>query len=257
LATGAPVDHPSLLEGRVAIVTGGSSGIGKSVCCALAAAGVSLVVVGRNQARLAVAVNEIRAAARSSRDQGRVIGLSLDVGNEQDMATMAQQAIKHFGRIDILVASAGMLRPAHSRPNSVDKVTLAELETVLDTNLKGVFLSNRAVLKTMISQRSGQIINVASLSGRKALPLDAPYCASKFAVIGLTESLAEEVGPFGIRVHSLLPGNTDTPIWGQNRLLPKAARVIPVERVAEVVVFLLQTPRDTYCQEFSIAPHNH
>lgn len=247
-------DQPSRLTGRVAIVTGGSSGIGKAVCHALAERGATVVVVGRNRERLTEAVTAIRDSGALHRGQAEVMGMALDVSREDDMNAMAEQTVNRFGRIDILVASAGILRPLHSRPDTVANIPVSDWQTVMDTNLKGIFLSNRAVLKAMISRRYGQIINVGSLSGRKALPLDAPYCASKFAVIGLTESLAEEVRPHGIRVHSLLPGNTDTPIWGQNRLLPKAAKVIPVDRVAELIVFLLQSHEDTCCPEISIVP---
>lgn len=242
------------LEDKVAIVTGGSSGIGKAVCCALAAAGARLAVVARNQDRLDGALMDIRAAVGNRPGRAKVVGMALDVCRENDMTAMAEQTIGHFGRIDILVACAGILRPEDSRPDSLNNIALGELQTILDTNLKGVFLSNRAVLKTMISQRSGQIINVASLSGRKALPLDAPYCASKFAVIGLTEALAAEMHPHGIRAYTVLPGNTDTPIWRQNRLLPKAAQVIPVERVADTIIFLLQSAEDSLCPEIGIAP---
>jgi len=247
-------DQPSRLMGRVAIVTGGSSGIGKAVCHALVERRATVVVVGRNRERLTDAVTAIRGSAPRHRGQAEVIGMAFDVSREDDMNAMAEQTINHFGRIDILVASAGILRPVNSRPDAVVNIPVSDWDTVMDTNLKGIFLSNRAVLKSMLSRRDGQIINVGSLSGRKALPLDAPYCASKFAIIGLTESLAEEVRPYGIRVHSLLPGNTDTPIWGQNRLLPKAAKVIPVERVAELIVFLLQSNENTCYPEISIVP---
>jgi len=247
-------DQPSRLTGRVAIVTGGSSGIGKAVCHAMAERGATVVVVGRNRERLTAAVTAIRDSGVRHSGRAKVMSMALDVRREDDMNTMAEQTVSHFGRIDILVASAGILRPIHSRPDPVVNIPVSDWQTVIDTNLKGIFLSNRAVLKTMLNQRDGQIINVGSLSGRRALPLDAPYCASKFAVIGLTESLAEEVRPYGVRVHSLLPGNTDTPIWGQNRLLPRAAKVIPVERVAELIVFLVQSNRNSLYPEISIVP---
>lgn len=247
------MEQYSLKDGQIAVVTGGSSGIGKAVCCALAAEGISLVVVGRDQARLDRALTEIRAS-RTPSHASIVIGMSLDVGKEQDMAAMVGQTMARFGRIDILVTCAGILRPPHSRPQSLEKTPLPDFQAVLRTNLTGIFLSNRAVLKPMVQQRFGVIINVASLSGRKALPLDAPYCASKFAVIGLTEALAEEVSPYGIHVHALLPGNTDTPIWGQNQILPKAVRVIPVERVAKTVVFLIRNSKGSCIPEISIAP---
>lgn len=254
MPTSTKNDQHPVLRGKVAIVTGGSSGIGKAVSRTLVAMGAFVVVVGRDRDRLAQAVTEIKASSPHQPDLTVVIGLALDVCRENEMTAMAEQTIEHFGRIDILVACAGILRPVDSRPDTVANISMRDWNLVLNTNLTGIFLSNRAVLKAMIGRRCGQIINVGSLSGRKALPLDAPYCASKFAVIGLTESLAEEVRAYGIRVHSLLPGNTDTPIWGQNRLLPRASRVIPVERVAEAIVFLLQSNDDTYYPELSIAP---
>jgi NAD(P)-dependent dehydrogenase (short-subunit alcohol dehydrogenase family) len=133
-------------------------------------------------------------------------------------------------------------------------VTSQEWDRVIETNLKGVFLSNRAVLQTMREQRSGQIINLASLTGRRAVAFDSPYSASKFGVVGLTEALAQEMQPYGIRVQVLLPGNTDTPIWSQNEPLPPAAHQIPAGRVAELIVFMLTWPGDSTLGELAIAP---
>lgn len=242
------------LCGKTAIVTGATSGIGRSVCLSLAGAGVSVAVVGRDQARLADTVAALREAGSRGGDQARVIGMALDVRNEDDMKEMAAKALGHFGRIDMLVASAGILRSEDARPAMLVDTPSAEFDTVLATNLRGVFLANRAVLPAMIEKRSGTIVNVSSLSGRVALPMDGPYCASKFAVLGLTQSLAEEVRGYGIRVQSVLPGNTDTPIWRQNRLLPKAAHVVPVERVAEVIVTMLASPGDVVWPEVLVAP---
>lgn len=171
--------HQALQAGKVAIVTGGSSGIGRAVCCALAAAGVSLVVVGRDQTRLAAALNVIRKAAGVHDDPARIVGMALDVTCENDMIAMADETVNRFGRIDMLIASAGILRPHDTRPNALAHIPVLDWDTVLDTNLKGVFLSNRSVLETMIRQRCGLIINIASLSGRRALPLDAPYCPAE------------------------------------------------------------------------------
>ena len=220
----------------------------------MAAEGACVALVGRNRDRLIKAVEQITKYDDTHIDPDRIIAMTSDVRSEKDMAEMVDKTVRHFGRIDILVASAGLLRMTDSRPDLLANLRMDEFENILDTNLKGVFLSNRAVLKTMISQRSGQIINISSLSGRRALPLDAAYCASKFAVIGFSESLAEEVRPYGIRVHTVLPGNTDTPIWHQNRILPRSANVIPVEMVADVILFLVKSEVSVMCPEVSVGP---
>ena len=242
------------LAGQVAIVTGGTSGIGHQTCLALAREGAAVAVVGRNLERLAAVVAEVESLAEANGFPGAALGLELDVRREEDMAEMVRQTQKRFGRIDILIASAGILRGSPSRPTMLLELTSQEWDLVVNTNLKGAFLSNRAVLQTMRSQRSGQIINISSLTGRRAVPFDTPYAASKFGVIGLTESLREEMRPYGVRVQVLLPGNTDTPIWSQNEPLPRAAQTIPASRVADLIIFMLTWPQDSSLPEVAIAP---
>jgi NAD(P)-dependent dehydrogenase (short-subunit alcohol dehydrogenase family) len=242
------------LIGKVAIVTGGSSGIGRQVCLALAREGARVVVVGRDRDRVAATVTEIKAIASESSCIAQALGAELDVCLEQDMEAMAKETLNRFGRIDVLVACAGILRAESKRPTSIRETSAQEWDRVLDTNLRGVFLCNRAVLRTMMKQRSGQIINVASLSGRQALALDAPYCASKFGVIGLTEALAGEMRSYGVRVQAILPGDTDTPIWSQNKSFPQSVYVMPVEHVADMVRYLLIWPMDSTFGEVAIAP---
>jgi NAD(P)-dependent dehydrogenase (short-subunit alcohol dehydrogenase family) len=241
-------------EGQVAIVTGGTSGIGRAVCLALAREGAAVVIVGRNKNRVAATAAEVETISTAPSFQRPSLGLRLDVRLEEDMGEMAKQTLIHFGRIDILVTSAGILRAKQTRPTMLQKMTSEEWDRIVDTNLKGVFLSNRAILKTMIEQRSGQIINISSLSGRHALPFDSAYCASKFAVIGLTEALAEELRPYGVRVQAVLPGGTDTPIWRQNKLLPRAMYTLPVSRVANLIVNMIKWPEDSTLGEVAIAP---
>ena len=153
------------------------------------------------------------------------IGFALDVRNENDMELMARGAVERFGRIDALVASAGLLRAG--RPHLVQNTPTAEWDVVMDTNLRGVFLSNRAVLPVMTTQGYGVIINLSSTSGRRGLAYDAAYCASKFAVIGFSEALREEVRRHGVNVHVLLPGPVDTPIWKQNAPIPQLEPIPP------------------------------
>jgi len=130
-----------------------------------------------------------------------------------------------------------------------------EYESVIDTNLKGTFLTNRAVLRKMLTQKRGQIVNVSSTSGLKGRPLDSLYSASKAGVIGLSESIAEEVRMFGIRVQVVMPGAVDTPLWKQNGPMPTAPPgSLPPERVAEVIAMCLSLPPDTTCERLVIEP---
>jgi NAD(P)-dependent dehydrogenase (short-subunit alcohol dehydrogenase family) len=134
------------------------------------------------------------------------------------------------------------------------ELSVAEWDEVLATNLKGTFLSNRAVLATMIENRSGQIVNLSSAAGRQGRPLDSAYCASKFGVIGLSESVAQEVSRYGIKVHVVLPSAVDTPLWRQNGPVPRPDEILPPDRVAELIVHLLTLPEDTILFEPVIAP---
>jgi len=173
------------LSGQIAIVTGGTSGIGYEACLALAWEGAGVAVVGQNSTRLSAAGAEVESVSRARGFSRRELGLPLDVCRAADMESMARQTVEHFGRIDILIASAGILRLPNTRPTRLLELTTREWDKLLETNLTGVFLSNRAVLKTMREQRRGRIMNIASLTGRRAVPFDTPYSASKFGVMGV------------------------------------------------------------------------
>jgi NAD(P)-dependent dehydrogenase (short-subunit alcohol dehydrogenase family) len=242
---------PLLLSARVAIVTGGSSGIGRDTCLQLAREGASVVVVGTNQERIAEVVSALGRGSPGGVDH---LGLALDVRNEADMEAMAAHTVDRFGRIDILVACAGILRPQGTPPKPLAKVSEAEWDEVIDINLKGAFLGNRAVLPTMLTRKRGDIINVSSVSGLKGRAHDAPYCASKFALLGMTESLAAEVAGRGIRVQSVVPGAVDTPIWQQNAPFPVPRGALAPNRVAELIVHMITVPGDTVLRSPVVVP---
>jgi NAD(P)-dependent dehydrogenase (short-subunit alcohol dehydrogenase family) len=125
---------------------------------------------------------------------------------------------------------------------------------VIDVNLRGTYLSNRAVLPALIEQRRGTILNLSSVSGIRARAHDAAYCASKFAVLGLSESLHAEVRRYGVRVQAILPDVVATPLWEQNGPVPRPADALPPERVADLIVFMLTQPDDTTLVAPMIAP---
>jgi len=230
------------LKERVAIVTGASSGIGRAACVALARAGAHVVLVGRNRERLAATALQV-AAAGDGRSSALV--LPLDVRSESDMQAMAERTLERFGRIDILVNSAGILRAAGATLRMLAHLPVGEWDEVLDINLRGTFLANRAVLPAMLAAGSGDILNISSKSGRAGIAFDAPYCASKFGVIGLTESLADEVRHSGVRVQVLLPGKFETEVLQQTGPLPQPADIPPPERVADTIRWMLSMPDDT------------
>jgi NAD(P)-dependent dehydrogenase (short-subunit alcohol dehydrogenase family) len=242
------------LAGRVAIVTGAASGIGGATAARLLAEGARLVAVDRDGARLDDAVRVLGDALAGDDPAGRIEALALDVRREADMEEMARRAVERFGRIDLLVACAGLLRPAGTAPKPLAQMALAEWDEVIETNLRGVFLSNRAVLPHMIRQRGGQIVNLSSTSGRQGRALDSAYCASKFGVIGLSEALGQEVDRYGVRVQVVLPDAVDTPLWRQNGPIPPPRERLPADRVADLILFLVTLPEDTVLVAPVIAP---
>jgi 3-oxoacyl-[acyl-carrier protein] reductase len=237
-----------LLRGQVAIVTGGTVGIGRATCLALAREGAQVVIVGRSRERL----EQTLADMARQKTGPEPLGLALDVRREAEMAEMANRTLEKFGRIDILVTAAGILRGGAGL-RTLQHMSVQDWDEVLDTNLKGIFLANRAVLPAMISRRQGNIINISSTSGRQGLAFDSAYCASKFGVIGLSEALAEEVRSYGIRVQVLLPGAIETDMWDQNPL-PRPQNILPVDRVADFISYLVTLPQDVILPDPIIEP---
>jgi NAD(P)-dependent dehydrogenase (short-subunit alcohol dehydrogenase family) len=233
------------LIGQVAIVTGGSSGIGRATCMALVREGAFVVIVGKTRSR----VTDTAAELEQVGGEDAALGLVFDVRCEKDMEEMTRQTVIRFGRVDILIACAGIGRgKSYGRllPYPVAQMPAQEWDEVVDTNLKGVFLSNRAVLPAMISQRRGSIINISSArGGRYGTPYAAAYCASKFGVVGFSESLAEEVRPFGVKVQVLLPDAIDTPMLDEQGKGNIFGKTMQPAHVADFIVHLLSMPEDT------------
>ncbi len=188
------------LNDKVAIVTGGGHGIGRAIAAAYASEGASVVISGRDVARLAQTAGELAGTG------ARVKAVKADISVEADARKLADEAVAAFGRIDILVNNAAVTGPVLP----VSQMDIAAWTETLATNVTGTMLCAREALRYMIPQKSGVIINMSSEGGRGAdgragYPNRSAYCSSKIAIIGLTETLAVEVGQYGIRVNAISP----------------------------------------------------
>jgi 2-deoxy-D-gluconate 3-dehydrogenase len=225
------------LSGKSAIVTGGSKGIGFGMACALAHAGADIVVVSRNLTEGEQAAQEIRSMGRQA------IAISCDVTVPEAVDAMVEKAVAAFGKVDILLNNAGM-----NIRKPVVELAPEEWDKVLNTNLKGIFLVARRVGKEMIKQKSGKVINIASILGMIGLPMLGPYAASKGGIVQLTKVMALEWAQYGINVNAIAPAYIKTPMtegWlaDKERLNPILAatplgRLGSVEDLAGPVVFL-------------------
>jgi 3-oxoacyl-[acyl-carrier protein] reductase len=223
------------LEARVALVTGGSRGIGLACAARLAADGAAVVVSGRDVGRLERAVKELETLG------GEVLGIAADVAKREDADRLAESARARFGRIDVLVNNAGI-----TRDGLLLRMKDDDWDQVIDVNLRGAFLMTRAAAKTMARQKSGRIVNVTSTAGAMGNAGQANYSAAKAGLIGLTKAAARELAHWSILVNAVAPGLIDTdmaaaiPAAARDALLAQVplGRIGTAREVAEVVGFL-------------------
>jgi NAD(P)-dependent dehydrogenase (short-subunit alcohol dehydrogenase family) len=220
------------LEHKVAIVTGGGSGIGRAIALAYARAGAHLAIADIN---LEMAESVKQAIVDMKR---QAAAIQCDVSQKADVAYMVRKVVEEFGAVDILVNNAGITL----RSRVID-MPVEDWDRTMAINLRGPFLCAQAVLPHMMQQRSGKIINISSDSGKHGWATGSAYCASKFGLLGLTEALSKEVAEeYGIRVNAICPGFVDTPMGRQAITAIGAevdwSKVIQPEQIADIAVFL-------------------
>lgn len=216
------------LEGKVAIVTGAGRGIGQAIAETYAREGAAVVVVARTRS----AVDEVAKSINGS--GGRALAVTADVSDEAQVAEMVRCASAEFGRVDVLVNNAAINLP---NIHIVD-YDPAAWRQIVDVNLNGSFLCTKAVLPGMIQRRSGNVINISSIGGRRGGRGRGPYRASKAALINFTETLAAEVFEHGIRANCICPGGTDTEMIRQISGGRPRNDLMPPQEIAEVALFL-------------------
>ena len=224
------------MNDQVAIVTGGGGSIGGGICSALADKGVKVVI---NYLHSEEAAKNLAEKIRGS--GGDAIAHACDVTQSESVTSMVRSTLEYYGRLDVLVNNAGI---AHA--NFIIDMPESEWDQVLDTNLKSVFLCSRAVLPTFVEQRSGKIINIASMVARMGSYKYAHYAASKAGMIALTQSLAKEVGQYGICVNAISPGRIASTMEADRQRSQRAkwiadtplARIGEPREIGNVVAFL-------------------
>ena len=229
------------LKDQVALVTGASRGIGRAIVIALAEQGCSVVINYTSSQEAAQAL--VQSIVQGG---GKAIAVRADVSKAEQVESLVKETITQWGRIDILVNNAGITRDTLSL-----RMKLEDWQAVIDLNLTGVFLCTQAVSKTMLKQRSGKIINIASVAGQMGNPGQANYSAAKAGVIGLTKTLAKEFASRGITVNAVAPGFIETDMTDKLKA-EEILKMIPLgrygkpEEVAAMVAFLAGDPGANY-----------
>jgi NAD(P)-dependent dehydrogenase (short-subunit alcohol dehydrogenase family) len=231
------------LAGHVALITGGSRGIGKAIACKLGQLGAAVSICARNAPALEKTAAELSAAGARVRSQ------KVDVTKAPEVAALVEATEKELGPITILVNNAGIGGPGFG---PVHEKSEDDWQRVLDTNLKSVFLVSKAVAPLMIARRRGDIINISSLAGKNTFAGGGIYCASKWGLQGLAGCMAEDLRGFGIRVSLICPGSVATEFSG--RTLKDPAKVLTPADVAHAVsVLVLQGPQ-SFISEVQLRP---
>ncbi|MFK4874827.1 SDR family oxidoreductase [Novosphingobium sp. ZW T3_23] len=240
------------LAGKVALVTGASSGIGEAAALCLAEAGATVALCARRVDRLSGLVAQIEAVG------GRALAIPGDMTVEEDARGAVEKTVAAFGRIDILINSAGIMEAG-----GIENCDTAIYRRVIDINLMGTVYTSAAAVPHMLAQGGGDIITISSLAGRKGGPMTSAYSASKHAVNMMTDGMRQELGGKNIRVTTLMPGATETevadsisdPQWRTaiKAHVSKEGAVKPRD-IGEAIVFILAMPRRTNISEISIRP---
>jgi NAD(P)-dependent dehydrogenase (short-subunit alcohol dehydrogenase family) len=231
------------LQDRIAVITGASTGIGKSIAVAYATEGAKIVLASRNKDKLEIVAKEIEDAG------GSALVAPLDVTDEGAVIDLFRQAVEAFDRVDILVNNAGVSKGAPT-----DELSLEVWQQVIDVNLTAAFLCSREAIKSMKARGSGRIINIGSVSAKVPRIHSAAYTTSKFGLEGLTRSLALDMREFGIAVSVLHPGNTATPIWTGREEIARREGVMSPDDLAQVAVAIATLPPEVNMLESIVLP---
>jgi 3-oxoacyl-[acyl-carrier protein] reductase len=232
----------SSLEGKVAVVTGAGRGIGKAISVSLAKAGCRVVLAARTCEQIEAVQKEILSKG------GDALAIPTDLAVDEDIQRLVEESQAKWGAVDILINNAGWGKRA-----PVVGASLTDWDQTFRLNLRAPMVLAKALLPKMIAKREGAVINIGSVSGKTGEANGAAYSASKFGLIGFTQSLYEEVREHGIKVAVILPGFVDTPLIPPNRQLDRS-KMIQADDIAQTVLFVLTSPATCCPVEITLRP---
>ncbi|MEB3281843.1 MAG: SDR family oxidoreductase [Lyngbya sp.] len=232
------------MRDKVAVIVGGTGGIGSAVARKLVSSGVKLVLAARDSHKLETLAEELGTPD--------VLTVSTDITDPQQVEGLMQKAESHFGQIDILVnaAGAGILK-------QWNKLEPADLDRMLDLNLKGSFYTTQAAANIMKQQKSGHICNVIGILGKHSMAMGSAYCASKFGVVGFSKCMADEMRRYGIKITLFYFGGVDSPFWDNVSLKVDRSKMLSPETAANAILFALSAEPQAVPMEINIQPESH
>jgi short-subunit dehydrogenase len=232
------------MNDKVAVIVGATGGIGSTVARKLAQTGTKLILAARNHTKLATLATELQTT--------EVLPISCDITDPQQVESLMQKTVDYFGQIDILVnaAGAGILK-------QWNKIEPADLDTMLNLNLKGSVYTCQAAANLMKQQKSGHICNVVGILGKHSMAMSSAYCASKFGLVGFSKCFADEVRRYGIKVTLFYFGGVDTPFWDNVSLKVDRSKMLSAETAANSILYALSAEPQAIPMEINIQPESH
>lgn len=234
------------MQDKVVMIAGATGGIGSALTRQLASQGARLVLAARDRDRLAALVSQ------SQLDDKQVLTVPTDITDPTQVRTLMEKAIAQFGQLDVLVnaAGAGVMK-------QYNKIEAADLDAMLDLNLKGSFYTCQAAAEVMKDKRSGHICNLVGILGKHSMAMASAYCASKFGVVGFSKCMADELKRFGIKFTLFYFGGVDSPFWDTVSLKVDRAKMLKPETAAQAILFALQAAPEAVPLEINIQPESH
>ncbi len=235
------------MSDKVVVIVGATGGIGSALTRKLAPMGNRLVLAARDRDRLANL-----ASSLPETQPGQFLTVPCDITQPQQVKTLMEKTVAQFGQIDALVnaAGAGILK-------QYNKIEPADLDAMLDLNLKGSFYTCQAAAEVMKDRKSGHICNVVGILGKHSMAMAAAYCASKFAVVGFSKCMADELKRFGIKFTLFYFGGIDSPFWDNVNLKVDRSKMLSTETAAEAILFALSAEPQAVPMEINIQPESH
>jgi NADP-dependent 3-hydroxy acid dehydrogenase YdfG len=230
------------MQHKVVVVVGATGGIGSALTRKLAPMGARLVLAARDSTGLKNLASGLP----------QVLTVPTDITKPQQVETLMEKAIAHFGQIDVLVnaAGAGVMK-------QYNQLEPADLDAMLDVNLKGSFYTCQAAAEAMKEQKSGHICNVVGILGKHSMAMAAAYCASKFGVVGFSKCMADELKRFGIKFTLFYFGGVDSPFWDNVSLKVDRKKMLSPETAADAILFALSADPQAVPMEINIQPESH